>query len=753
MGRSGGLALGYNPLTINLESSWGRQGFLGADIVCSEIGCPLRVVNIYGPCQHRELFWRNLLGRNILTANHTIIGGDLNFSLGFTESWGEAAQIDPITNYLRRLMEQYDFVDVPMQKPQPTWHNRRTGNAPLAKQLDRFLMRGPLIHRLHSFKQWVSTGGISDHIPIALEIRGPHQKPKAPFKFNHLWLQDPSFTGLVSSFWKAHPIDREPSLARGFVKNLTELKHLVINWEKEKRNQEDELLEKVEKDLMTLLDERNLGFLSHVEKTRLVELENQRNNILKGRDESTRLRSRAIWLKAGDENSRFFHNFAKGRRVANTIWNIPLPEGGQADTYVEEEDAEDLEAPVSMAELESTIKWFKKEKSPGTDGWTIEFYSAFFELLSEDILRVVEESRSSGSLYNAINSTFIALIPKSDNPSSFDDFRPISLCNVLYKIISKIIANRIKPILSRHISPHQFAFLENRQIHEAIGAAQEAIHAIWTKHLKCLLLKIDLSKAFDRVSWLYLKMILIHTGFPLPLINWIMACITSPTYSILINGSASHFFHSERGLRQGCPLSPLLFLLVIEALSRLLISAQQEGTIRGLKISDICYLTHLLFVDDILILLDGSVQDTITFSRILDLFSKATGMEVNRAKSSITISGTSVNESISTSTAFPYNTQPLERGLKYLGYWLKPTNHKIADWVWLVSKFEKRLSCWSHRYLSRAGRLILIKSVLEATPVYWMALAWIPRNILSKFSISVTNICGLGIRTNERMHG
>lgn len=557
-------------------------------------------------------------------------------------------------------------------------------------------------------------------------------------------------------------------MARGFVKNLIELKHIVINWAREKKRREDELLSKIEEDLYALLDERNMGFITQEDKTRLVELEDQKKYILKGREESIRLHSRATWLKAGDENTRFFHNFSKGRKVANTIWNLPLPEGGLADSFnklsdlgsthfrnlyknlagtnlaeiinvathlprfVEEGDSADLEAPFTMAELESTIKWFQKEKSPGPDGWTIEFYIAFFDLLGGDILRVVEESRISGRLYNAINSTFIALIPKTDHPSSFDDFRPISLCNVLYKIISKIIANRIKPILSRHISPQKFAFLENRQIHEAIGSAQEAIHSIWTKHLKCILLKIDLSKAFDRVSWLYIKMILIHIGFPPPLINWIMACITTPTFSILINGSASHFFHSERGLRQGFPLSPLLFLLVIEALSRLIISAKREGLIRGLKISEVCYLTHLLFVDDVLILLDGSVQDSTTFTRILNLYTKATGMEVNRSKSSITLVGTSANEAHVARHAFPYTNQSLDRGLKYLGYWLKPTCQKIADWVWLVTKIEKRLTCWSHRYLSRAGRLTLIKSVLEATPVFWMALAWIPRNILAK---------------------
>lgn len=112
----------------------------------------------------------------------------------------------------------------------------------------------------------------------------------------------------------------------------------------------------------------------------------------------------------------------------------------------------------------------------------------------------MEECRTTRKLYDAVNSTFIVLILKSDSPSSFNDFRPISLCNCLYKIIAKIIANRIRPMISLYISPEKFAFLENRKIHEAIGIAQEAIHSIKTKMLKGIILKIDVEKYFDRVS-------------------------------------------------------------------------------------------------------------------------------------------------------------------------------------------------------------------------------------------------------------
>lgn len=121
---------------------------------------------------------------------------------------------------------------------------------------------------------------------------------------------------------------------------------------------------------------------------------------------------------------------------------------GRFPRCVNDDDVEELTVIVTAGKLEGTLKWFKKDKSPGPDGWTIEFYLAFYELLGNDLLKVVEECRMSSSLYNVVNSTFIALIPKSDTPSSFNDYMPISLCNCLYKIISKVVANHLRPILS-----------------------------------------------------------------------------------------------------------------------------------------------------------------------------------------------------------------------------------------------------------------------------------------------------------------
>jgi len=212
--------------------------------------------------------------------------------------------------------------------------------------------------------------------------------------------------------------------------------------------------------------------------------------------------------------------------------------------------------------LLAVMNSFQKGKSPGPYGWSIEFYLGIFDLLGKDILKVVEESRKNGCIHEPLNATFIALIPKIDKPISFDDFHPISLCNCIYNIISKVISRRLKDILSRHISLEQFRFLKGRQIHEAIEVAQEGLHSLKIKKLKCVVIKIDLSKDFDRVNWLYIRMLLIHLGFGVAFMKWIMACLTSISFSILINGAASSLFTTERGVRQGFPLSPILFLLV-----------------------------------------------------------------------------------------------------------------------------------------------------------------------------------------------
>ena len=148
--------------------------------------------------------------------------------------------------------------------------------------------------------------------------------------------------------------------------------------------------------------------------------------------------------------------------------------------FFEQEEGEEIFNTINASEIRDVLDHFKKDKSPGPDGWTVEFIVCFFELFEKDLVALVDDIRVNGKVPGILNATFIALIPKTDKPLTFDDFRPISLCNLVYKIITKILSNRMKPILSKRITKEQFGFLLGRHISEAVGITQEALHTIKT---------------------------------------------------------------------------------------------------------------------------------------------------------------------------------------------------------------------------------------------------------------------------------
>jgi len=308
----------------------------------------------------------------------------------------------------------------------------------------------------------------------------------------------------------------------------------------------------------------------------------------------------------------------------------------------------------------------------------------------------------------------------------------------LYKLISKVIVVWLKPFLDSRISKEQYGFLKNRRIVEPIGIVQETLRTVKTKNTcetknTCaLVLKLDLVKAFDRVNWSYIRLVLIQIGVPLLGVNWIMGCLTSATFAVLINGIPSKFFSASRGIRQGCPLSPLLFILVIEGLGLLISDAKNHGLIRGIKISSSLSLTHLLFVDDVILLGTGTLPEWIAFDVILSTFCKASGMSISADKSCFLFNNVNDDTLIDIARVLPYKMEPIVSGFKYLGYYLKPLGYKVSDWNWLIQKFENKIFHWSHKLLSLGGRLILVQAVLSSIPVYWLGLAPIPVSVLNK---------------------
>jgi hypothetical protein len=231
-----------------------------------------------------------------------------------------------------------------------------------------------------------------------------------------------------------------------------------------------------------------------------------------------------------------------------------------------------------------------------------------------------------------INSTNIALIPKKKDHVSVTEFRLISLCNVVYKIIAKVLANRLKVILTSIISPNQSAFLLGRLITDNILAAYETMHSMYSRmcsNVGFMGIKLDMSKAYDQVEWGFLEAIMTKLGFASRWIKLVLECISTVRYSIVVNGSPVGNIIPTKGLRQGDPLSPYLFILCAEALSCMITHAEITGVLTGVPTSPKGpRLSHLFFADDSLLFCKTSSVEWRRLTKILERYEKGFWTEI-----------------------------------------------------------------------------------------------------------------------------
>lgn len=190
-----------------------------------------------------------------------------------------------------------------------------------------------MVAHIPFFRHWVGSAGDADNFPFFLKLKGPNRKPGSPFKFNSSWLKDMSYNKLVHEIWSSHNGYLGLSLAQSFMEKLKKLKQSMISWAKEKSLRDEAILKFVEIDLEALESLEGDGYEMEEKKRRIKAMEGERYRILKDNEEKWRLKSRDIWLEAGDENSKFFQNYAKGRKNTNTIWELKNDEEVSASSF------------------------------------------------------------------------------------------------------------------------------------------------------------------------------------------------------------------------------------------------------------------------------------------------------------------------------------------------------------------------------------------------------------------------------------
>ena len=388
----------------------------------------------------------------------------------------------------------------------------------------------------------------------------------------------------------------------------------------------------------------------------------------------------------------------------------------------------DLICSFSRDEVEAALKSMEPLSAPGPDGMPPTFFQSYWSIVGDDVSSAVLNYLNNCSLPAAINHSFITLVPKVKSPEKNFEFRPISLCNVIYKLVSKVLANRLQGVLPSIISENQSAFQAGRLITDNILMAFETLH--YMKHQPgkggFMALKLHMSKAYDRVKWSFLKQIMLRMGFHEQWVDLMMICVTSVSYSLLIDGEPSENIVPSRRIRQGDPISPYLFLLCSEGLHALFEKAAYDGLIRGISL---CRngprLTHLFFADDSLLFCMASMQECNHIQAILADFEAASGQKLNKDKTTLFFS--KATPSVTQENIINLlGVSEIKQYEKYLGLPSFVGRGKMANFAFIKERVWSKLKCWKEKLLSQAGREVLIKAVIQALPAFAMSCFKLP---------------------------
>ncbi|CAL0318682.1 unnamed protein product [Lupinus luteus] len=332
---------------------------------------------------------------------------------------------------------------------------------------------------------------------------------------------------------------------------------------------------------------------------------------------------------------------------------------------------------------------------------------------------MVDDFFCSGDMSRDCNASFTVLIPENASPQGHGEFRLISLVGCIQKIISKLLAGRLKRVIHNVISECQTAFIQDCFIMDGMAIANEIIdQAKKKKDSDCFIFKVDFEKAYNSVNWGFLLYMMERMRFCFKWRNWVKNCLHSNMVSILVNGCPSKEFRMTRGLSQGDPLAPFLFLIVVEGLSGMMRSAVAKEIFKGYPVgNDKVLISHLQYADDPLLIGINSMENVVVLKSILKCFELASGLRIKIHKSSFIginsgggFSQMAANKLLCNVGSIPF---------KFLGISVGATPRRIATWNPVMESFKKRLSAWHQKIISFGGRVTLIKSVLSSLAIYF----------------------------------
>ena len=678
------------------------------------------------------------------------------------------------------LLQDWDFIDIKPSSGKYTCSNKRLGPGHIAARLDRFLVQSSFLLLGLESRMHILPCSVSDHRPIKLELLAHLDQGPIPFKFSPQWVKEQSFMQLVKESWIQSV---KGSAFFVWEEKLRRVKAALKTWVQSLPNPavERKKIQECLKIHQTRSEDEEITKEILVKEA---DLQQKLHKASLAEEEYWRVKSRCLWLKAGDRNSSFFHKQAQAWKSFNSISEIRDETSKHRDIRSIKRDAflhfknmysgeeglgynpnlvnevpslisprknQYLEAEVTNSEIKNALFAMEPDKAPGHDGFTARFLQICWQIVEKDLCRIVWKSQDCQKIGGSTNSTFLALIPKEKGTNTFSRFQPISLCNIGYELITKVIANRLKTILPDIIPENQGGFIQGRQIVDNFILVQEAIHSSLLRKEKGMVVKLDLENAFDMVRHRFLMDVLHKFGFGSKFINWIQAYISEPWIAPLINGRAADFFKASRGLRQGCPLSPLLFVLQASILSFLLNKKRQDQEIMGLGIArGVKNINHALFADDSLLLGAATVLSANNFKEVVDSYCEVSGSRLNKDKCHIFCWNITDSTLQAISCCFGFAASSSWSSFKYLGLPIFQNCALSRDWLPLLEKFKTKIQSWGYNWLNLAGKTVLIKVVLNSLPIYEFAIMLAPIGIMGKMEDYIRKFFWKGGKLNDK---
>ena len=597
----GRIWLAWKPDAYNLEIAHITEQLIHCKVTQAGTNKRFYLTMVYGMNheQQRAQLWQELQDISDHMIDAWCIMGDFNAVMYKEDRIGGNDVTDQELAEIQSFVSHCELQELPSTGSYYSWTNKT-----IWSRIDRVFIN----HHWYGTFDYTHTvymaPGISDHTPLQMQFHNT-PKPKAKFQYCDMWSAHSDFSSLIASHKmpskKENPLtlichyltSLRPKLAKLHRVNFSDLKAQQVAARDHLTNLQDKLHH----------DSHNKSLLQEEKEAR-----EHYVAILNSSMALIQQQCKIEWIKYGDDCTKFFFAKAKQRKMANYIYSIQDHRGqtvegfdnvgkvmnnfyrntlGTQETMRKELDPEIIsqgptlsrEQQIRMCrdftekDIKEVIFSIPNSKSPGPDGYSSGFFKSTWTTTGPLVCAAIRKFLQNSEMPGIISETRLVLLPKIPHPQHASDFRPISCCNVLYKCISKLLCQRLKEVLPHIINPCQGAFIKGREILYNMLICQDLARGYQRKHIspRCLL-KFDLQKAFDSVHWGFLKDLLNALRFPKIFTSWIMACVTTVNFIIHINGQDQGSFKGGRGLRQGDPLSPMLFVLTMEYFSRLMSS-------------------------------------------------------------------------------------------------------------------------------------------------------------------------------------